>query len=72
MTVAGLLTAADIIRCVDTRYFSRVPLVVPSVIFNYAGFTLDGYSRERLAKRLGRKVITVGSLKEMIAAVLHD
>ena len=55
VTVAGLLTARDVIhavrRALKTKCFDRV--ILPAVMFNYAGYTLDGYSAKRLAKEAG-------------------
>ncbi|NLD98625.1 MAG: DUF512 domain-containing protein [Fibrobacter sp.] len=69
VTVAGLLTAKDVLkvvkRCLKEGDYKRV--VVPAVMFNYAGHTLDGYSVSRIAKVLGVPVKAAGSILDMVA-----
>ena len=68
VTVAGLLTARDVISAVRrasrTKRFGRV--LLPAVMFNYAGYTLDGYSAQRLAKEAGVPVKVIGSIEELL------
>ena len=69
VTVAGLLTARDVIRAARRaakgQRFNRV--LLPSAMFNYAGYTLDGYGRERLSKEVGIPVTVVRSMGELLA-----
>jgi putative radical SAM enzyme (TIGR03279 family) len=69
VTVAGLLAAQDVIgsaRRVDAaRKLDGV--LLPPVMFNYAGYTLDGYSVERVAKKIGVPVMVVGSICDLLS-----
>jgi putative radical SAM enzyme (TIGR03279 family) len=68
VTVAGLLTASDIIRTVR-RFTSnqRTGIVyIPSVVFNYAGYTLDGYSLKRIERTIKIKTIATENLLSVI------
>lgn len=67
VTVAGLISASDIIDQVigSTIYESIHGIILPHVLFNYRGFTLDGYSKERLENRLRRKVYVIEYLQEI-------
>jgi putative radical SAM enzyme (TIGR03279 family) len=68
VTVAGLLTARDVITAVrrvsGTKRFDRVFL--PAVMFNYAGYTLDGYSAKRLAKEAVLPVRVISSIEKLL------
>ena len=68
VTVAGLLTASDVIRTIKQATKSRcyVRVLLPSVMFNYAGFTLDGYSAKRLATAAGVDVAVLSSIEELL------
>ncbi len=67
VTVAGLLTASDVITAVRERlrncHCSAVFL--PCVMFNHNGSTLDGYSAERISRLLKLPVKVVSSLEEV-------
>ena len=69
VTVAGLLTARDVVRTVrnsgDRQDFAGV--LVPAVMFNYAGFTLDGYSPRRLSKAAGITIKPIRDIGELLA-----
>lgn len=62
ITVAGLITAEDILAQVDAPQCST--LVLPSCVFNHDGFTLDGRSIEELKSMLGRELLVVDPLWE--------
>ncbi|MCX7726775.1 MAG: DUF512 domain-containing protein [Chitinispirillaceae bacterium] len=68
VTVAGLLTATDVIKQVKkiskSSHFDEV--ILPAVMFNYSGFTLDGYSVKRIEKSLGIKTRVVSSVEEIV------
>jgi putative radical SAM enzyme (TIGR03279 family) len=68
VTVAGLLSARDVIsaarKAVSGKGFDRV--LLPGAMFNYAGFTLDGYGPERMAKEIGVPVQVVQSVEELL------
>lgn len=55
VTVAGLLTATDILRAIKKELTNNDydMVIVPRVMFNYAGSTLDGYSEERISNTAG-------------------
>jgi NifB/MoaA-like Fe-S oxidoreductase len=69
VTVAGLLTARDVVRTV--RDIGNRPrfagVLVPAVMFNYAGFTLDGYSPKRLSKAAGITIKPIRGIEELLA-----
>jgi putative radical SAM enzyme (TIGR03279 family) len=68
VTVAGLLTARDVMtaarRALRTARFDR--LLLPAAMFNYAGYTLDGWSAGRLAKEAGIEVTVVDSIEKLL------
>jgi hypothetical protein len=68
VTVAGLLTASDVVRTVKVavkqRRYDKV--LLPSVMFNYAGFTLDGFSAKRLATAAGVDVFVLSSIEKLL------
>jgi putative radical SAM enzyme (TIGR03279 family) len=53
VTVAGLLTAKDVLRILKTRNEKYDYACLPSVMFNGAGVTIDGYSLDRIMKNCG-------------------
>ena len=67
VTVAGLLTARDVIRAIrkvcGKQRFDRV--LLPAAMFNYAGYTLDGWSAKRIAKQVKLKVQVLDSIEEL-------
>lgn len=68
VTVAGLLTAYDVLRIVKETLKQRLvdEVVLPAVMFNYAGFTLDGYSAKRMEKSIGISVRIAQSVKDIV------
>ncbi len=67
VTVAGLLTAADILREIRRRC-RQTPLemaLLPSVLFNYNGYTLDGYSLHRMEKTAGIPLRIIDRIEEL-------
>ena len=69
VTVAGLCTGRDVIRTLrgarKARPFDRV--LLPAVMFNYEGFTLDGYSCKRLAKEAGVPVTIIDGIDRLLS-----
>ena len=67
VTVAGLLTAEDIFRTIRMACHKQAyeAILVPAIMFNYAGFTLDGYSVERMRKYSRREICSVRNLEEL-------
>jgi putative radical SAM enzyme (TIGR03279 family) len=68
VTVAGLLTAADVIRKAKSL-LAVTPydeLILPKAMFNHAGYTLDGYSLNRIRKSVDLPVRTAGTVKETV------
>ncbi|MCK9556971.1 MAG: DUF512 domain-containing protein [Candidatus Cloacimonetes bacterium] len=60
VTVAGLLTAQDIIQQINPKPNSTI--VLPSCIFNHEGYTLDGKTIADLQRALGSKILVVDPL----------
>ena len=70
VTVAGLLTAKDVIRSAwSYRGDDDVVVVIPGVMFNYKGYTLDGYSSERIARSIGMKVMPVDNSADLLSVI---
>jgi putative radical SAM enzyme (TIGR03279 family) len=66
VTVAGLLTARDVIRTVRSVDKRPKILFLPPAMFNRRGHTLDGWSAGRMGAALGAHVIVPGSLHAMV------
>jgi putative radical SAM enzyme (TIGR03279 family) len=66
VTVAGLLTAADMIKTVRQAAAVWDRVMVPGVAFNRRGHTLDGWSISRLRARLGMRVDAATTLSDMV------
>lgn len=65
VTVAGLLTARDVLR--DVRAAPAADrVIVPAVMFNHAGYTLDGYSLPRISRESGRRFSALTSVDELL------
>jgi len=69
VTVAGLLTAEDVLAALRGHELGEV-VVLPRSMFDAAGEqTLDGWPVERLAAALGRPVEVAGSAAELMRAL---
>jgi putative radical SAM enzyme (TIGR03279 family) len=66
VSVAGLLTAADIIRTVRKTRRGGERVILPEIVLNRFGHTLDGYSLKRIGKKLGAAVSAAGSISELV------
>ena len=66
VTVAGLLCAKDIIRTLRHYHSSIDAAIVPGVIFNTRGNTLDGYSLTRLALAARRPILRADSVSDLV------
>ena len=66
VTVAGLMTARDVIRTVKRLKADYQCILLPKVMFTTRGYTLDGYSRERIAKSLCLQVKAVSDIGEVL------
>lgn len=71
VTVAGLLTAEDIISQTEGLLKEKTSLIFPDVLLNYNGETLDGYSAEAISEKLGTSAIGVSSIEELIKRVVE-
>jgi len=70
VTVAGLLTARDVLRAADAYCPGRRDLIVlPAVMFNARGHTLDGYSGKRIARVAGTRVQVARGCRDLAAAL---
>jgi putative radical SAM enzyme (TIGR03279 family) len=67
VSVAGLLTGADIVRAVHRCAGRPDRIVVPRVVFNHQGYTLDGYSAGRLETALGAPLSVVDSALALVS-----
>lgn len=79
VSVAGLLTAGDVVAAMRKRgdYYDRT--ILPDVMFNISGHTLDGQSIAQITKRIGVPCTAVSHVKGLVcmliprfAKVLHD
>ena len=66
VTVAGLLSARDIIRTIKKSHRRYRAIILPRVVFNYNGYTLDGYSPQRIMKQCGTKLTVVDNLTDLV------
>jgi putative radical SAM enzyme (TIGR03279 family) len=68
VTVAGLMCAGDVIRAVaEAKQGAPIDgVLLPAVMFNYAGFTLDGYSAARIEKACGVPVTIIEEVGELL------
>jgi putative radical SAM enzyme (TIGR03279 family) len=62
VTVAGLITFSDIVMQFSPK--KPVTVILPDVIFNHEGFTLDGKSREDVRGALDTPIILMDQLWE--------
>jgi putative radical SAM enzyme (TIGR03279 family) len=69
VTVAGLMTARDVIRTAKSMKADYQCILLPTVMFNTRGYTLDGYSVERIEKSLGLHVKAVSDISEVLHAL---
>ena len=69
VTVAGLLTARDIRTALRARGHGWEAAILPRAIFNYRGYTLDGYSQQRLQRVAGVPLVVAGSVEEMVRLI---
>ena len=72
VTVAGLLTARDIKRVVRNKGMGMDSVIIPEVVLNYRGYTLDGFSVERLAGVTGKTIVVVKNLAHLVTYVKSD
>jgi putative radical SAM enzyme (TIGR03279 family) len=56
VTVAGLLTAKDVLPALKKQTGNYNFACLPSVMFNVSGTTIDGYSIDRMMKMCGMKI----------------
>ena len=56
VSVSGLLTASDILGQHSSQ--PRQTLILPQNMFNIDGYTLDGFTKETLAQKLSRRLLT--------------
>jgi NifB/MoaA-like Fe-S oxidoreductase len=70
VTVAGLLSAKDVIKTIR-KLSKEIPygeVILPKAMFNHAGYTLDGYSPSRVSKSVNLTVRVAGTIEEVIGA----
>ena len=65
VTVAGLLTARDVVGVIRGHTAKPETVIVPAVMFNSRGYTLDGWSRERISRKTGCRVVAAGTLEQL-------
>lgn len=66
VTVAGLLTAQDVIHSIRGIKPAPQMAVVPGIMFNHNGVTLDGYSMERIERMCRIPVVAVSTVTELL------
>jgi putative radical SAM enzyme (TIGR03279 family) len=72
VSVAGLMTARDAMKTIKNLEGHYQCIFLPAVMFNSHGYTLDGYSRQRMEKMLRTKIKTISSIKEIIDYVARQ
>lgn len=67
VTVTGLLAAADVIRSVKKKSadLEISEVILPAVMFNHAGYTLDGYSPQRISSQIELPVRVSSTIEEV-------
>ena len=65
VTVAGLLTAQDVIAAIKNKGVCFDKVILPYVMFNIRETTLDGYSMPRISRRLRMPVSAPSTLAEL-------
>ncbi len=66
ITVAGLLSGADIVRSVKELPDLYNSVILPGVMFNHDMLTLDDLSLDEISRLTGREVLVVKDLEELI------
>lgn len=71
VTVAGLLTAKDVIKNIKEKLkiSNYETVILPRVMFNYAGFTLDGFSQKRISQLTDVTIKVVDTIETLFALV---
>lgn len=72
VTVAGLITAHDIIHTVKKSQKQWDAVIIPGVILNYRGYTLDGFSTARIAKNIGTEVNVANNIPGLYDFILES
>lgn len=72
VTVAGLLTAKDVLRILKMNKGKYDYACLPSVMFNGAGVTIDGYSLDRIMKNCGMKVQCAEYVSDLFTSKNHS
>lgn len=70
VTVAGLMTARDAARTIRLAGPGYRCVFLPDAMFNTGGYTLDGYSQRRIARRAAARVRVFASLTEVMDYVV--
>ncbi len=71
VTVAGLITAHDVLRTIRRKEGKVDTVIVPNVMLNYKEYTLDGYSIARISRIVGINVVAVENLADL-ATLLEE
>ncbi|HMA64433.1 MAG: DUF512 domain-containing protein [Fibrobacterota bacterium] len=68
VTVAGLMTAKDVIATVKKELHQQSfdKVILPAIMFGHKQRTLDGYSAERIEKITGVPVVVVRTVEELL------
>ncbi|HEX2956366.1 MAG TPA: DUF512 domain-containing protein [Chitinispirillaceae bacterium] len=72
VTVAGLLAARDVLAILKKKKGIYDYACLPSVMFNRAGVTIDGYSLDRIIKNCGMKVRCGEYVSDLFSSKNHS
>lgn len=72
VTVAGLLTAKDVLRILKAKKEKYDYACLPSVMFNGSGVTIDGYSLDRIMKNCGMKIRCAEYVSDLFTSKKHS
>ena len=72
VTVAGLISAHDIMYTVKKTDAQWNAVIIPRVTLNYRGYTLDGFSPVRIAKNIGTEVEVVNNISDLTDFILEN
>lgn len=72
VTVSGLNTGQDVVYMAETKGEGIDSFIVPKVMFNKDGLTIDGYTVEELIQKIDKDIIVVEHLHDIYNTLMND
>jgi putative radical SAM enzyme (TIGR03279 family) len=66
VSVAGLMSGADVVRTLKKNHLQKQRIKLPSLMFNHDGLTLDEYTPYRIGRESETDVVCLNSIGELI------